>query len=66
MTSPGEDLFSIYSSIQQQSYRFSGGTFFAAPFVAGIAALMLSANPILAPAQIEATLTQTAGNMLPG
>ncbi|MEP0920581.1 S8 family serine peptidase [Leptolyngbya sp. FACHB-711] len=45
---------------------FSGGTFFAAPFVAGIATLMLSANPILAPAQIKATLTQTAGNMLPG
>jgi subtilisin family serine protease len=60
VTAPGVDIFSTYSSNRQQSYSFSSGTSFAAPYVAGIAALMLSANPTLTPAQIEFILTQTA------
>ncbi|WP_179228683.1 S8 family serine peptidase [Leptolyngbya ohadii] len=60
VTAPGADIFSTISSRWQQSYNFSSGTSFAAPYVAGIAALMLSANPALSPAQMEAILTQTA------
>lgn len=65
VTAPGEDIFSTYSSSRQQSYSFSSGTSFAAPYVAGIAALMLSAKPTLSPTEIEIILTQTAKNALP-
>lgn len=65
VTAPGDEIFSTYSSIRQQSYSFASGTSFAAPFVAGVAALMLSAKPTLSPAEIEVILTQTAKNVLP-
>jgi serine protease len=41
------------------------GTSMAAPHVAGVAALMMTANPNLTPAQVEQTLKQTA-RPLPG
>ncbi|MBX3323033.1 MAG: S8 family serine peptidase [Phycisphaeraceae bacterium] len=36
------------------------GTSFASPYAAGVAALVLSANPALTPAEVEAILAQTA------
>ena len=42
------------------SSNYSVGTSFAAPMVAGAAALMLSANPSLKPAQIKSLLQSTA------
>lgn len=52
-TTPGA---SIYTS----SFRPSVGTSFAAPLVAGTAALMLSANPGLTAAQVRSALQATA------
>jgi serine protease len=47
-TTPGAD-----------SYAYYQGTSMATPHVAGIAALMLSANPALTPAQVETGLRNT-------
>lgn len=41
-------------------YQRSSGTSMSAPFVAGVAALMLNANPALAPGEVKETLTRTA------
>ncbi len=54
---PGVD---IYSTTPNNTYKTLDGTSMAAPHVAGVAALMLSANPNLTPAQVEYILTTTA------
>jgi subtilisin family serine protease len=46
--------------IGRVDYFFAGGTSFASPHVAGIAALMLQKNPALTAAQIEEILENTA------
>ncbi|MCL2074346.1 MAG: S8 family serine peptidase [Marinilabiliaceae bacterium] len=56
---------------ENNSYRVSGGTSFAAAFVSGTIALMLSANPSLTPSQIESIIKATAdpiedGHLYPG
>jgi serine protease len=48
-----------------ETYGYMQGTSMAAPHVAGVAALMLSANPALTPAQVETILMETA-RPLPG
>src|SRR5262249_41603645 len=50
----------------QVDYTFAGGTSFAAPHVAGIAALMLQKNPHLTQVQIEDILKNTAMPLPPG
>jgi serine protease len=47
-TTPGSDTYAYYQ-----------GTSMATPHVAGVAALMLSVNPALTPAQVETTLRNT-------
>jgi subtilisin family serine protease len=51
---------SIYSTLPNNSYGFGGGTSMAAPHVAGVVALMLSANPNLTPAQVRDIIAGSA------
>ncbi|NET38466.1 MAG: S8 family serine peptidase [Cyanothece sp. SIO1E1] len=51
---------SIASTIPGNSYAYFSGTSMAAPHVAGVAALLLSANPDLTPAEVESLLVGTA------
>lgn len=57
LMAPGEG---IYSTIPGNRYDNSQGTSMAAPHVAGVVALMLSANRNLTHAQVRSILTQTA------
>ncbi|MEG4391308.1 S8 family serine peptidase [Microcoleus sp. BROC3] len=57
LVAPGVD---ISSTIPDDDYKVESGTSMAAPHVAGVAALVLNANPTLTPAQVESILTTTA------
>ncbi|QFS48021.1 S8 family peptidase [Nostoc sphaeroides] len=59
VTAPGVE---VYSSVPNNQYATYSGTSMAAPHVAGIVALMLSANPNLTDAQVRQIVTETAGN----
>ncbi|NJL09488.1 MAG: S8 family serine peptidase [Calothrix sp. SM1_7_51] len=59
VTAPGVD---IYSTLPNNSYGSYSGTSMAAPHVAGVVALMLSANPNLNPNQVKQILTDSAGS----
>jgi hypothetical protein len=50
----------VYSTTPDNTYSSFNGTSMATPHVAGVAALILSANPKLTPAEVESLLTQTA------
>lgn len=50
----------IRSTTPNQSYFTLDGTSMAAPYVSGVVALMLQANPTLTPAQVEQILIETA------
>lgn len=51
---------SVLSTTPNNTYSSYSGTSMATPHVAGVVALMLSANPSLNPAQVEQLITQTA------
>ncbi len=57
---PGE---AIYSTVPDGEYGIRSGTSMAAPHVAGVAALMLSLEPDLDPAQIKEKLKITAQDL---
>ena len=59
VTAPG---VKVYSSVPNNQYATYSGTSMAAPHVAGVVALMLSANPNLTDAQVRQIVTETAGN----
>jgi hypothetical protein len=59
VVAPGVD---IVSTIPYNTYESYDGTSMAAPHVAGVAALVLNANPNLTPAQVEQILTSTANS----
>ena len=50
----------IYSTQGGGSYQYLSGTSTAAPFVAGVSALMLSVNPALTPVEIGRVINSTA------
>ena len=56
LIAPGDG---IYSTKKNNGYNSDSGTSFAAPQVAGVAALMLSVNPTLTPSQIRSKLRST-------
>ncbi|MCC5639337.1 S8 family serine peptidase [Nostoc sp. CHAB 5844] len=59
VTAPGVD---VYSTVPNNQYASYSGTSMATPHVAGIVALMLSANRNLTSAQVRQIITETAGN----
>ncbi|WP_186725513.1 S8 family serine peptidase [Planomicrobium sp. CPCC 101110] len=60
LAAPGQD---IYSSVSGSSYMNMSGTSMASPVVAGVAALVLSKNPLLSPDQVENILTGSAADL---
>ncbi len=52
----------VYSTTPNNTYSYFNGTSMAAPHVAAVAALMLSANPTLTPAQLVSILAATANS----
>ncbi|WP_017653727.1 S8 family serine peptidase [Fortiea contorta] len=59
VTAPGVN---IYSTVPGDQYAYYSGTSMATPHVAGVVALMLSANRNLTEGQIRQIITNTAGN----
>ena len=51
---------SVYSTVPSNRYAYLSGTSMATPYVAGVAALTLSANPNLTSSQLREVLTQSA------
>ena len=63
---PGENIVAASPAVLNGGayYAVESGTSFAAPHVAGVVALMLQANPALAPGDIKRILMQTATPIL--
>ncbi|MDM3854510.1 MAG: S8 family peptidase, partial [Aphanizomenon gracile PMC649.10] len=59
VTAPGVD---VYSTIPNDQYANYNGTSMAAPHIAGVVALMLSANPNLTDIQVRQIIISTSAN----
>ena len=62
LSAPGVGIF---TTGLDGSYVGAGGTSFSAPIVAGVAALAISANPVLAGQEVQSIVTQTADDLGP-
>ncbi len=60
LVAPGVD---IRTTLIDESYGLISGTSFSSPIVAGVAALVISANPDLRPSTIQQILLDTAGDL---
>jgi len=58
---PGYD---VYSTIYHNTYSYSSGTSFAAPQVAGVAAMIIAANPSLTASEVINILKSTADSYI--
>jgi len=54
-----------YTTVNGGGYSTASGTSISAPIVAGVAALVLSANPTLTPTQVQTILKQSADDLGP-
>src|ERR1051325_1009082 len=61
LCAPGE----VLTTIPGASYTHAAGTSFSAPLVAGVAALVMSANPSLTPTQVQDILKKSADDLGP-
>jgi hypothetical protein len=59
VAAPGVDILSSYHTADD-AYTTTNGTSFAAPYVAGVAALMMGSRPWLTPAQVADRITNSA------
>ncbi|MEI6444347.1 MAG: S8 family peptidase [Nostocales cyanobacterium ELA583] len=59
VTAPGVE---IYSTVPNNQYALYNGTSMAAPHIAGVVALMLSANPNLTESQVQQIIVNTSAN----
>lgn len=64
LAAPGDNIWTTTRDLTT-GYAAESGTSFASPVVAGVAALMLSANPALANGQVVSLLEQTADDLGP-
>ena len=55
----------IYTTLSGGGYGYASGTSFSAPIVAGVAALVMSANSSLTPTKVQDTLKQSADDKGP-
>jgi subtilisin family serine protease len=60
LSAPGAGILSWNPAAGTNALSYWDGTSFSSPLVAGVAALMLSANPSLTPTQVKDLLEQTA------
>jgi subtilisin family serine protease len=58
LAAPGESIYSTF----RHGYGIMSGTSMAAPLVAGLAALVMAANPVLTNAQVRCVLDATAAD----
>ncbi len=67
LVAPGQSIYTTdrtgSAGYGSGDYRSVDGTSFAAPYAAGVAALLLSADPTLLPADVEKLLRRTARDM---
>jgi len=64
LTAPGDNIFSTWDDANSApGYRFESGTSAAAPVVAGVAALVRSADPTLSPDEVRDVMKNSAQDL---